>query len=343
MSLNLQNLEKDKTLNNPLKSFKRKTLKTYELTTPKSYKRKPSTICEFEPQKSFTAQRLQIYELETPKSWKSVSLKPRNLTGEKTPSNLWDTTSKPYKRQALTLCELECPKKCKRNTLNNYDYELKHSISYKRETLKINELETPKSYKRTRFKPTSLNPSKFNQRKNRKILSRNPDVSTHVCAWHGSSIEGVEIHPQKAKRGQQGSKGQNLSKSVFRKIKNDKVYRKCEGLPVYGGKSATAIQRSKAQPLYSGPKRNRYTAVSRRMKPWLPHGIAVWRGGPPQFRGGPSPGSQAHPARGPAPVTQIHTALTAGGAARRTKPASLGGGRPPNGGGVPSPRNFSER
>ena len=84
MSLNLQNITKDTPPITPWNLAKEKTLKTYELTTPKSHKRKPSKSVSLNPQKIFTAQRLQIYEIETPKSWKSVSLKRPNHTQEKT-------------------------------------------------------------------------------------------------------------------------------------------------------------------------------------------------------------------------------------------------------------------
>jgi len=113
MSLNLQNLTKDKPSITPWNLAKEKTLKTYELTTPKSCKRKtPSKSVSLKP-KSL----LQHKELETPKSRKSVSLKRANLTQEKPfksmsykPQNL----PKDKHRQALTLCKLECRKKCQK-------------------------------------------------------------------------------------------------------------------------------------------------------------------------------------------------------------------------------------
>ena len=109
------------------------------------------------PQKVFTAQKTSNLRDWNPKILKICELKsPEPYTGKKTLQIYELHTSKSYKRQALTLCELEGPKNAQEAPSKTMS--LKHSISYKRETLQINELETPKSYKRTRLKPMSLNP-----------------------------------------------------------------------------------------------------------------------------------------------------------------------------------------
>ena len=161
-------------------------------------------------------------------------------------------------------------------------------------------------------------------------MSPNPD------AWHWVlNFWRSRNPPPKTKRGQQG---QNLSGSDFRKKTKFKENVK--------GKRYTA---AKAQPLYSGQKRNCYTAVKsatviqQSLAGWsqLFYGIAAWRGDPPPLGGSPrqaKPGSCGE--GGPLPLrirngrgSSRHTALTGGGPPRRTKPASPGEGTPPTGGG----------
>ena len=111
-------------------------------------------------------------------------------------------------------------------------------------------------------------------------------------------------------------------------------------------KRATVIQQFKAQPLYGGLKRNRYTAVSRQARPAFLRHCRPARG-PPPVRGVPSPHEPAFACRGnPLPLrirsgrgSSRHTALTVGGPLAGRTQVRLARD-PPNGGGVPSPRNF---
>ena len=69
MSLNLQNITKDTPPITPWNLAKEKTLKTYELTTPKSHKRKPSKSVSLNPKKflqhkDFKSTRLKLQNLE---------------------------------------------------------------------------------------------------------------------------------------------------------------------------------------------------------------------------------------------------------------------------------------
>ena len=221
MSLNLQNLTKDKPSITPWNLAKEKTLKTYELTTPKSYKRKtPSKSVSLKP-KSL----LQHKELETPKSWKSVTLKRANLTQEK------PFKSMNYKPQILQktnphTLQAWMPKKMSKKTPSK-TMNLNTQYLTKRNT-QNQWVWNSKILPKKPFQTYELKPLKLQPKKKQKICEPKSRCLTWAFNW------GVDIHPQKTKRCQQGSRGQNLSGAVWATISKNIKTRLGEG-PFHGG------------------------------------------------------------------------------------------------------------
>lgn len=124
-------------------------------------------------------------------------------------------------------------------------------------------------------------------------------------------FEGVEIHPQKPRgvnRVRISAGAISERKQSLKKMWRANAIRRQKRNRYTAVKSATAIRRSKAQPLYSSlspDEASFFTALPRAAR------------GPPRNGRGSS----------------RHTALTGGGPPRRTKPASPGEGTPPTGGG----------
>ena len=212
---------KGQTLNNSLKSCKRKNPQNLWAYNPKILQKKNTfKICELETQKSFTAQRAW-----NPKILKVSDLKTREPYTGKTLQIYELQTSNLTKNKPSHSASLNAQKNVQKNTFKNY--ELKHSISYKEKHSKSMGLKLQNLTKKP-FQTYELKPLKLQPKKKQKICEPKSRCLTWAFNW------GVDIHPQKTKRCQQGSRGQNLSGAVWATISENIKTRLGEG-PFHGG------------------------------------------------------------------------------------------------------------